>query len=187
MTDGPSEQPSVYQGPERRRAPLPTSAEIEGWRKDTRELTGVTRELVDRLDDLATRGDLETVERDVATYISGAKAQLRRTRQATLIMVACALLFLTAVSLQLHELQLRECIIQPVLSDGQRFWCDASMPLSSHHGTMQPPADSAVARAFGLSIYAVLVAGFGLGLGLYRRRRHEEVQPPDRRSDGEST
>lgn len=178
MTDhGGNPEPVEYSGPERRRTPLPSGAEIEAWRRDTRDLTQATRELNDHLSELvATKSELGAVKHGMAAYISGTKHQIQRTRRATWLMLACAFLFLTALSLQLHEIQLRECILQPTLSAGGRFWCDVSMPLSSHHGSLQPLVQGgAGARLLGLTIYALLAAGFGFGVALYHSRRREEA------------
>ena len=165
-----------YMGPERRRASLPSIKEIQGWRQDTRELTAATRELNDHLSDLATRRDLDAVEHGMVAYISGTKNQLQRTRRATWLMIVCALLFAVALSLQLHEVQLRECILEPTLGGAERFWCDVTMPLTSHHGSAEPVTQgSSGARLIGLAAYAMLAAGFGFGVALYRARRSDEV------------
>lgn len=177
-------------------------AQLSGFREDTHALTTAVEFLATRLQDTVTREEvseelndrLNRLETAQAGALSGAKNQIRRTRNAAWLLWLFLLFIASFLTTQAHDLHITHCVIQPPASAFEDYACTAVFPLANHdvarvvHLGLANAADSAgleyprpvdynhavSPRAVGIASYLLLFGGAAYGLTRYRRASQEE-------------
>ena len=166
--------------------------EVVGLRSDMRDLTDATNDLSTKLDETVTRDEvaeelrirLERLELGHAAILSGAKNQIRRTRKAAWIVWAFLLVIFGILVIQVHDLHIATCMLQPVTNSTHAFVCDAAFPLhDSITGKMMAGMDQSTEFDFvvepqvvGFGFYVLLFTGLTWGIMRYRRLSSDEDQ-----------
>lgn len=122
------------------RRPSIAQRDLDGYRKDTRELTDAITGLSERLDATVTRDEvsqelnerLRLLEAAHASALNGTKNQLRRTRRAGAFLWALILALSSFTTIQIHDLHIDDCMLATDVSATRSFMCHAVFPFSDH-------------------------------------------------------